>query len=814
MGMANFSLRNSALDAAPYSVNGQTAPKPSYAQSRFGVTLGGPLVIPKLVNAPNTFFFISYNGARSRGPYRGVGTVPTLAERSGDFSARPYTLYDPNSNQPYALNQIPLAQISPISRGLLNYFPLPNQPGLVQNYVFVGSTASNSDSLNTRLNQNLGRRDRLSLTLNTQRRDGNNLQLFGFRDTSSGSGWNSDLSWAHTLAPRSINNLHWAFNRSTSNSLPFFAYTLDVAGQLGIAGASRDPINFGPPNISFTNYGALSDGSPVLSHNQTSTLGDSVTWSRSKHNISFGFEFRRQDINTKTDQNGRGSFSFSGLRTSGFNAAGLPLAQTGYDFADFLLGLPQSSSIRFGDTSTYFRDNVYSAFGQDDFRVASNFSLNLGVRYEFFTPLSEKYGRIANLAIAPGFTSVSVVTPATAGQPAALVNPDKKAISPRIGWAWKPDAKSKTSVRGGFGVYFNSSIYNQIAARMAAQPPFANTSSVTTSTQTPLTLALGLTQIPAGKTVTNTYAVDPNYRLPYAQTLTSSIQRELPQGFVLEVGYIGTKGTRLDIQRQPNRAAPGSPLTAEQRRQIGNAVGFTYESSEGNSIYHAGQIRLNRRFRRGISGNLLYTYGKSIDNSSTFGGAGNTVAQDDKNLAAERGLSSFDQRHTVRSGFNWQSPIGPRSADTWTNWFLKDWTLNGNVTYSSGTPLTARVLGNLSNAGGTGAIGSGRADATGGSVDGSPYFNLAAFTLPPSTRFGNAGRNTIPGPATFSTNASFGRSFTLAERRRVEFRVEGTNITNHVQITNVGTTVNALTYGLPLSAGGMRTVQANVRLRF
>jgi hypothetical protein len=813
-GAAFFTLRNSALDASPYSLNGQAAEKPSYSQSRFGFMIGGPLMIPKLLSSPNTFLFINYNGARSRNPYRGVGTVPTLPERAGDFSERPVILYDPTTRTPYAGNRIPLSQINPVALGLLNFFPAPNQPGLVQNFVFTGSNRADTDALNVRVNRTLNRKNRLNGTFNTQRRDGTGLQLFGFRDTTSGSGMNTDASWAYTIAPRSIHNLRFSFNRNTNDTLPFFAFGADVAGALGIAGASRDPINYGPPNLTFTNYGALSDANPVNVRNKSYTIGDSMTWSRGNHNASFGFEFRHIHLTTRTDQNARGTFSFSGLATSGFDGSGLALANTGYDFADFLLGRPQSSSIRFGDSRTSFIGRVYSAFGQDDWRLRSNFSLTLGLRYEYFTPMKEEFGRIANLAIAPGFTGVTVITPETPGTPAALIQPDKNNFSPRIGYAWKPSARSRTQVRGGYGIYYNSSIYQQIASRMAAQPPFANTSSVTTSAQTPLTLAAGFTQIPVGKTVLNTYAVDLDYALSYAQTWSTSVQRELPRGVVVEVGYLGTKGTRLDIQRQPNRAAPGSPLTAEQRRQIGNAVGFTYESSEGNSIYHAMQVRATRRMRGSAMGSVLYTWGKSIDNSSTFGGAGNTVAQDDRNLAAERGLSSFDQRHTVRVNFVLGSPVGARSSDTPFHRLVKDWTLNGGVTYSSGTPLTARVLGNRADSSGTGAVGAGRADATGLSAAGGEFFNLAAFAIPQSGRFGNAGRNTIRGPAQFGLNASFGRSFNMGERRRLEFRVESNNMTKRVSITNVGTVVNSLTYGLPLAAAQMRNVQATLRFRF
>ncbi len=824
-GAVFFSFRNSALDASPYSLNGQASQKASYSQDRFGFMIGGPLVIPKIVKSPGTTLFINYTGTRANNPYRSVQTLPTAAERLGDFTMAPATIYDPATGAPFANNRIPLSRIDPTARALLNFMPLPNQPGSIQNYVFIDSYQQDTDSLNVRLGQNVTKRDRLALNINFQRRSGNNIQPFGFLDETSGMGWNSDLSWTRNFSAKMLNTLRFNFNRNTSNVVPFFAYGSDIAGQLGILGASRDPVNFGPPNLSFTNYGSLTDASPSAIHNQSAALQDSVSWSHGQHNVSFGGEFRRTQLNTLTDQNGRGTFSFSGLSTSLLDDRGQPVAGTGYDFADFLLGLPQSSSVRFGSSATYFRGNSYSLFAQDDWRVRPNLSFNLGLRYEYFTPLTEKYGHIANLDVAPGFTGVAVVTPGqpasySGSLPAALVRPDKNNLAPRASLAWKPTAKSHTTVRLGYGVYYNGSVYNQIANRMAAQPPFASTSSISTSLAAPLTIETGLGLIPPGKTILNTYAVDPNYRVGYAQTWSSSVQTDLPRGIVLELGYLGTKGTRLDIQRLPNRALPGSPLTAEERRQIGNAVGFTYESSEGDSIYHAMQVRLMRRFRRGISANALYTFGKSIDNSSTFGGAGNTVAQNDKDLRAERGLSSFDQRHTLSGNWVITSPIGgpgAKSADnTLVTRLLKDWTLSGGLSFSSGTPLTARVLGVLADTSGTGAVGAGRADATGLALNGGggEFFNPLAFIIPPSGRFGNAGRNTINGPAIFSMNAGFGRSFSLGERRRVEFRMDSTNVLNHVNITGIGTVVNSLTYGLPLNAGAMRTMQGTVRFRF
>jgi len=823
-GAAFFSLRNSALDARPYSLTGQTVEKPSYAQSRFGLVGGGLLRIPKIISSERTFFFANYTGTRSRNPFHAVATLPTLAERAGDFSASAAAIFDPATGLPFAAGRVPPTRFSPQAAGLLDFIPLANQPGSVQNYQYVTSVPQNSDNLGLRLTHTLSRRDNIQLNLNLQSRSAENAQLYGFRDETDGRGQSWNLAWTRNLGPRRIHRLGFNFSRNRSQTLPFFAFGADVAARLGIGGVSNEPINFGPPNLSFTNFGGLSDASPVLRRDQTSAVTDSITVVRGRHNLTFGGEFRRMQLNTRTDQNARGTFSFSGLATSAFDPQGRPLAGTGYDFADFLLGLPQSSSVRFGSANTYFRASAYSGFGQDDWRARPNLTLNLGLRYEFFTPFQEKFGRIANLDVAPGFTGVAVVTPGASGPYSgafakALIDPDKNNWSPRLGLAWRPIPNRRLQVRGGYGLFFNGSIYNQFPQRLASQPPFASTASLTTSLARPLTLADGFAAGPS-QTITNTYAVDRRYRVGYAQTWSLSVEQDLPRSLVLEAGYLGTKGTRLDIQRLPNRATPGSPLTAEQRRQIGNAVGFTFDSSEGNSIYHAGQLRLTRRFRRGISANALYTWSKSLDNASTFGGGGAVVAQNDRDLAAERGLSSFDQRHTLSLFYIVGSPVGSNGFllrnGGWITRLFEDWNITGALTAGSGAPFTARVLGNLANSGGTGSIGSGRAEATGLAVDqGAGFFNPGAFTLPPAARFGNAGRNTIPGPGSVSLNLSLGRSFRLGEeRRRLEFRLESSNFTNHVSYTGLATVVNATNYGLATNTRPMRTFNTTMRYRF
>jgi hypothetical protein len=821
-GMASFTLQNSALNAEPFSLNGLDVPQPAYAQSRFSLFIGGPLVIPKIVKDPKTQFFLSYFGTRAKSPRLFTETVPSLAARNGDLSQAtqslgtsatnvPISLFDPATHLPFAGNVIPSSRLSPIALALLNYYPAPSLPGSANNYQHETAAPADSDNVGLRVQRSISTKDRLSTNFQYQRRDGATPNPFGYFDTTSGYGVSAQLGYMHNFSTTLINNAQVRFSRNENKTTPYFSLLPDVSAQLGIAGTSSNPLDNGPPTLNFTNFASLSDSAPVLNRNQSQSFTDSVSLLKGVHSLSFGAGYTRPDMSSRTDPNGRGTFNFTGLATSATNN-GKVVSGTGYDLADFLLGLPQSSSIQYSQSSNYFFQNQWNLYAQDEWKARSNLTLVLGVRYEYFSPVSEKYGRLANLAIAPGYQSVSVIT-------GEVIQPDRNNFSPRLAVAYKiPWLKRSTIFRAGYGIYYNGQAYIQFGNLLAKQPPFAVSNNVNTGSGNVLTLAEGLLAT-SPQQVTNTFAVDRNYRTPYAGTWNASIQHDLGKGYFSEIGYTGTKGTRLDVRTLPNQAPPGSSLSVSQRNQLGNATGFTFDQSIGNSTFHALHLRLMRRFNHGISFTTFYQFAKSIDDSSTFGGAGNTVAQNWLDIAAERGLSSFDVRHQFQANFVWTSPVaGPGShmaADSKTGRLLKDWQLSGSLTAQTGNPLTARILGNTQQLAQTGGTGSGRAEATGQPLDsGSAFFNLNAFGTPPVGSYGNAGRNTIPGPGTFSLNMAFARSFSLTERRRLEFRLEANNLLNHVNYTSYYTVVNAVNYGLPSAAAGMRTLQAVVRIRF
>jgi hypothetical protein len=359
----------------------------------------------------------------------------------------------------------------------------------------------------------------------------------------------------------------------------------NVDGLAGINGVSTDPFNWGLPGISFTSFGGLSDPTPRRELDQTYTVSDTISWNHGKHNWRFGGDYRHILQSFHSARNAEGSFVFTGFATSQYTSGSTqPVADTGYDFADFLLGYPQQTSLQFGTNSYNFRANSFNFFVQDDWRYRSNLSFNLGLRYEYNGPYTEASNRIANLEVGPGFSTVQLVIPAGAvvsnpptnvvrSPVPSLLNSDRNNFAPRVGIAWKP--QKQMVVRAGYGINYNLAQYGTMIQNFAFQPPFANAATNTTDIigftgGSPLTLANGFPSS-SSNTVTNNFAVNPNYRLGYVQIWNLDIQRELPGGVVMNTGYNGAKGTRLDTER-------ALVVTGNQP--------FIYESAEGNSILH------------------------------------------------------------------------------------------------------------------------------------------------------------------------------------------------------------------------------------
>jgi hypothetical protein len=827
---------DSSLDARPYPLNVAESPQIASYQQQLGASIGGPLVIPKIYHGRDkTSFFVNYNLQRNRNPFNSYGTVPTASERLGDFSktvipSGPFAgtipvIFEPNSNPraprtPFPGNQIPASDFSPAAAGLLQFIPLPNLPGSVQNFHLHEALPSNNDRLMVRIGHQISNQDSVSVFYFINSTRSESVSSFPELTTNNSTrGQNLNLSENHTYSPQMVNNVAVNFNRQRISILNPFAFQQDISGGLGIRGISQNPRDWGLPAVAFTNFAALTDTIPALTRNQTWRVFDFVILNKSKHTFRLGGELRRVQVNTLTDPDARGTFTFSGFTTSNFGPSGQPVPGTGFDFADFLLGLPQATAVRFGTSSNYFRSWVYSGFLQDDWRIGPRLTLDLGVRYEYFTPFTEKYGHLSDLNIGPAFAVRGVVTGQSPGPfPPSLVRGDKNNLAPRLGLAFRPWTTRHWVLRAGYGIFYDGSIYQRLAPNLANQPPFAQASTLLTSPMQVLTLENGFPQIAAG-VARNTYAVDPNFRTPYGQTWNFGVEDEIASNWVLSVNYVGTKGTKLDLLLGPN---PANSRAGGQR-----ALQYIYETSGATSIYQGLQISLRRQFRGGLSTVARYTFSKSIDDAASVGGAGSLVAQNFLDLAAERGLSVFDRRHQFLLNYNYEFPFGERkhflNKGGGLARVLGGWQMSGVSTIESGTPYTARLLGNVGNNARTGAYFSERAQATGLPVSlvgsdrtGSRYFNTAAFTLPPPGQLGNAGRNTIPGPPTINFNTSLDREIVFSQEKgvRADFRLEANNVFNTPNFSGLATVVNAADFGRITSVQNMRTLAFSVRIRF
>lgn len=861
---------NSAMNARNYSLTGQTLPKPVQIGNDFSVTAGGviPFIKPRTVSnaggrsADNAGrsgrgggggrgggrggggqpgWTFSYSGSRDRSAQNVLTTVPTDLERSGDFSqslvqvvtldpatgkpasvVRPVQLYRVPTDPTSIYTQI--TTMDQAARGLLEFIPRQNLPcptnlPCVNNYAIQRSLPSTSDQIQASISGlRLTSRDNLAVNYSMRRGDSLNAATFpGLDSTRTNFAQNIGVSGMHMWKSRLNSNWRVTLNRTRTEGTNAFAYTRDVEGALGITGVSREAINYGVPTINLTNYGDLSLAAPSLNRNQTFTVASGLNRMGSKHSIQIGGDASWLQRNTRSDSNARGTFTFNGYATAGLDSRGRQVPGTGNDFADFLLGLPYSTSRRFADpvvnpwgNATYLRNRTYSVFIQDNWRAAPTLTLNLGLRYEYNGPTFEKYNRLVSLDVAPGFTAVAQVFPDQTGPLSgqhfsrSLVNPDRFNIAPRIGVAWRPGSRSRFVIRTGYGLFNDSSAYSSIVGQLVNQPPFAITQNQPTDPLNPLTIENGFPSNP-NITILNTYAIDPRYRPAYVQQWNFDLQTQISRLYVLTVTYMGTRGSGIAISRAPNRTA--------------NSGNFTFQTNGGNSILHAVSFQLVRRFSRGFNIQNQYTLSKSIDNAPSG------VAQNDADLAAERALSSQDQRHNFQTTFAYELPMGQNrkffaAASPRLLNFIAGWTINGNFTLASGSPVTARYTGS-SGSSGAALYNALRADAT-GIASGIPwedrtvlaYFNAAAFAIPAGT-YGNAGRNTITGPGSNIINLSVHKLFRLDENnRRLDFSWQVRNLLNHPNWGGISTSVNALNFGQVTSVQAMRSMTVNLRISF
>jgi hypothetical protein len=486
-----FAVENSALDARSYSLTGQDTARPAFNHFNGSFNIGGPLKIPRLIknNAP-TFFF-GYSRTQNRNAVTATGRMPTAAERNGDFSqsvnplGQPVQIIDPATGSmrvPFTGNVIPPERISSQARALMNLFPLPNFTDSARyNYQVPLIDGQHSDGVQGPLNKSINQRNQIGGNVDIRIR-GAMARVFSISSIRLGSfGINAAANWTTRPTQRFRRRSGYQFSRQATRVTPYFANKINVSGSAGIGGNNQDAPNWGPPTLNFSGgTSALSDVQYSFNRTQNNTVGLNAFWNRGRHNVTFGADMRRAQVNVLSQQDARGTFTFTG-------------AAAGSDFAGFLLGIPDASSIAFGNADKYFRQRFFNAFVTDDWRVNGAVTINAGARWEYETPISA--GRLVNLNIAPGFASVAPIL----GN--SLIRSDGFGVQPRLSFAWRPVASSFAAATESVATEY------QVVRRRWRSSRLFRRASVQNTPANPLSLANGFTTA-QGVTAT-TFAVDP-----------------------------------------------------------------------------------------------------------------------------------------------------------------------------------------------------------------------------------------------------------------------------------------------------------------
>ncbi|MSV27459.1 MAG: TonB-dependent receptor [Bryobacterales bacterium] len=808
-------LRNNRLDANNFFNSGR--PKPAFQQNQFGGALGGPVYLPKVYDGRNrTFWFANYQGTRIRKGLTRLFTAPTAAMRGGDFTGLS-TLYDPettsgNTRQPFAGNRIPATRFDPVMQRYLPLYPLPNRAGLANNYILNPKYSDNNDQGDVKLDHSFSASD--SVMFRYSRGDREFIVPLNVPDVPFNGYFAANeflpqvinnrgavLSHTHTFSPRVINEARVGFNRLYATVTPR-SQGKNLATEFGVRGVPDDRQSNGLTQVGITGFSALGDSFDTRRGQNVFQVLDNLTLISGRHSFKMGFDHRRTQFNLGQGSSPRGSFSYSGVFSQ--NPAGR--TGTGNPFADFLMGYPDGASIG-TNVRAGIRVRNYSSFIQDDWKATSRLTLNIGLRYEYTTPVTEVADRMANFNIAGN----SVVLAKPGGiRERALANPDRNNFAPRFGLAY--ELNKKTVLRTGYGIFHT--LEDAGHHNPAFNPPFSASFSYPSDQLNPATSlrpARGFPPVgfPGGNF--NSLFININGRpfdfpAAYSQQWNFTLDRQIGQ-IHIETAYVGNKANKLMANRNINQPLPAAG-TVNSRRIFPGWGNITFQEPRGNSIYHSLQTKVEKRFSKGHMFLLSHSWAKAIDDSdstqlSTASGTGNL--QDQRNLRAERSRSFQDVRNRLVLSYLYELPFGRgrsflNNVSPVMDKMVGGWQVNGITFYQSGRAFTIASPSDHSNTGSSNI----RPDATGISPDlpsdqRSPqrFINSAAFAIPAGFAFGNSGRNAGTGPSQTNFDFSVFKDFAFdgEGRRRLQFRAEFFNITNTPQFQIPNRTFNTPQFG-------------------
>jgi hypothetical protein len=839
-GSAYEFVRNDAFDARNFFA-AETEP---LKQNQFGATLGGP------IRRNRDFLFGYYEGFRNRQGVTQSTTVPSDAQRNGDFSGvrdpetgAPIPLINYFTGQPFPGNRIPAQAMDQTAVSLLSFYPHANAgPNL---FTTTQTMRNSSDQGGFRFDHIIGAGDQLlvryahavSAAVNPLSVKGANVP--GFPVAEDISTHSASISETHALGGAGLNDLRVGYFRN--EFLTDTPLNRTPPRQLGFNYDSTLAAAQGPPFLIVSGYANVGDPitGPRNTAQNTYEAHDTFSYTTGRHSLRFGADFRRNQINMAEGIASNGFFVFAPFPASD-------------PFASFLLGFPVVFFQGGGDMNRGLRNVEVAGYGQDEWRLSPRLTLNYGVRYEVNTPFTDIRNRMNSWS--PGKQSrvfpnapAGLLFPGDAGVPDGIAPVYWKGIMPRIGVALDPTGSGKTSIRAAYGIFFDA-ITNGVGAPLQA-PLSALPWTQARQLSAPISFAdpwrgqspFAPNSFPQPTTV---LTIENGMRPPYAQNWNFSVQRSLG-AYLADARYVGNKGTRLARMIEANPAVHGPGATAEnadQRRLYAGchgaggpcdfaSVGLMTGST--NSTYHAAQAAVSRRFSRGLGFLASYTFSKSLDYISSFNVAGsapklvageNDLAQNPFDLAAEHGPSLYDARHRFVFSGSYELPFARRTP-AFTRAVFGGWQLNGIGTFSSGTPFTVYDSANVSLQGSSPEITgfySSRpdliADPNAGSHTASRWVSRSAFRrLDPAAeagRFGNEGRNVVRGPGIANLDLSLLKSVNLAERVRLQFRFEAFNVMNHANFGLPDNDLASPNFGQVLTAGSPRLLQFGAKLLF
>src|SRR5215468_11022869 len=620
--------RNDALTQTYDAIGKKSEKPPRLNRNQFGANIGGPVRVPWLYNgADKTFFFFNWERGRQVSAIAaGIRTVPTAEFRNGDFRNltrkvngvdTPIVLRDP-LNVGIVNNVIPARAFSPQIQTFLKFTPLPNRPGVTNNFINTPISAlGRQDNYTARIDHNFSARDSVSgrYIFNDTFEAGNPYWGHDQRD-NLGRSQNYVSSWTHTFNNALINELRGGWHKfgeseifGTTNDPAF-----DIAGMMGLPGIAHVPKYYGPPSVSisgpdggFSVFDIQRQIGPRDRSNQIYQFVDTLSWQRGRHFLKFGADLARRQVTFEQARAPRGSFTFDGT-------------YTGSALADFMLGYVRNANINPAHTSTDLWNWWQSYYFNDDWKLTPRLTVNLGLRYDYFQPYKQVDDKFVNIEL-NGMIVAGPTTPQTSRYGRGLIAPDRNDWAPRVGFAYRPAPANDLVIRSAYGLYYTPQISNAIFAMAEGAQATAGASVIGNTTGTPNLFF----NDPFSTAVTSgalNFAVgnDQNLRDTYVQQWNLDVQKSLPGKLLIDVAYVGTKSTRLivtfeDLNRPidiVDQRTPGLPSLNARRPNQAYQRSVRADKSIGNAIYHAMQVKAERRVGSGLTFLTAYTWSKSI----------------------------------------------------------------------------------------------------------------------------------------------------------------------------------------------------------